>query len=103
METFLEGITLTKFLLLYALALLGMITSILAHQVKYAKKIQRMGGFKMATWVNENWQRSALTLIVMLIGIIFSEETIGIPLTPWAAFLAGFTTDKIIDSLLNRK
>jgi hypothetical protein len=103
MENIIEGLTFEKIGCYYLIALLGMVMSMLIQQVKHQNPIKASGGFKWSTWILENWKRVLLNLLGMLVGILFSEQLLGITLTAWAAFLAGYTTDNVIDSLVNKK
>jgi hypothetical protein len=103
MELIIEGLTWTKLLCYYGIALLGMVISMLVEQVKHSEPIKANGGFKWSYWIIDNWKRTALNLCAMLVGIMFSEQLLGVTLSAWAAFLSGYATDGIVDGLVNRK
>jgi len=103
MENIIEGLTWTKLFQFYAIGLLGMVISMLVQQVHHAQVIQAHGGFKWSKWILENWKRTVLNLLGILVGVLFTENLLGITLTAWSAFLAGYATDDVIDALVNRK
>jgi len=103
METIIEGLTFEKLGIFYAIGLLGMVMSMLLQQIHHSEPIKAHGGFKWTTWFLENWKRTVLNLLGILVGILFSEHLLGITLTAWSAFLSGWATDDVIDSLLNKK
>lgn len=97
------GIPALSFLYFFMWAGLGQALSILQQQIKSAPKIKRLGGFEWRIWVEENWKRWAVTVICMIVGVAFTPQLSGQPLTEFTAFMAGYLTDKTADSLLNRK
>jgi hypothetical protein len=98
-----ETLSLIQFFYFFAYACFGQLFSIAMQQVKYGNKIKAYGGFSLLVWVNENGWRAVLTICCMVAGVLFTEQLSGSPLSAWSAFLSGFATDKIIDSLVNRK
>lgn len=103
MENLILGMTFMQFGYFLMWASFGQLFSLAMQQVKYAPKIQRYGGFSIITWLNENFWRIVLTICAMVAGVAFTPQLTGAELNEFTAFLAGFTTDKIIDSLMNRK
>lgn len=103
METLIIGMTILQVLYFLAFAAFGQLFSIALQQVKYAPRIKAYGGFRVFRWLDDNIWRVVLTLCAMVAGVLFTPQLSGQELTEWTAFLSGFATDKIIDSLINRK
>lgn len=103
MTSLIMGLTIAHYGYFLAFAMLGQLLSIAVQQVKYGRVIYSSGGFSILIWLNENGWRAILTLGAMIAGVLFTEQLTGAPLNEWQAFLSGFATDKIIDSLVNRK
>ena len=57
----------------------------------------------MKYWWKANRWRTLLSALVIVAGIIFSEQLLSIKMSNWASFLAGFTSDKLIENLLQRR
>jgi hypothetical protein len=103
MESLIIGMTAFQMLYFLSFAAFGQFFSIALQQVKYAPRIKAYGGFSILIWINENFWRVIVTLCAMIAGVLFTPQLTGQELTEWTAFLSGFATDKVIDSLLNRK
>lgn len=52
---------------------------------------------------NDNRDRIILSVIIIPIALIFSEELLGGPLTRQTALMSGFTIDKVIETIKNRR
>jgi len=103
MENIIEGLTWSNLAIYYCIGLFGMAFSMLLQYVHHAEPISAYGGFKWATWFKENWPRVVLNLFGILAGVLFAEQLLGISLSAYSAFLSGWATDDVIDSLLNKK
>lgn len=81
----------------------GQLASVLQQQVKYAPRIQNEGGFRITTWILDNWKRVVLTLLIMSIGILLYDKIFKDPLDELNALLAGAFVDRTWDMITNRK
>jgi len=96
-------LTLTEFLIYFTWACTGQLFAIALQQVKHTETIKTYGGFNLARWICDNGWRVILTTIAMVIGVVFTEPVLNVTLNELTAFFAGMGTDKIIDSLVNKK
>ena len=102
-ELLLGGISLQLFVVYLILAIFGLIISLTLEVYKHWKEIQQGGGFSFGYWIKSNIARVFVSILVIIAGIIFGKEIIGMDINNVTAFLAGFTSDKIIDSFIKRK
>lgn len=94
-----SGMPLNQFIAFYIFALVGLVISTGIELLAARKTIKESGGFNPAIWVLDNWLRIVVSMLVIAVGILFSEELLGIELSPFASLCSGFTTDKIIEAL----
>lgn len=99
-ETLFNGITIVDFVAFYLLALFGLFLSMALEVYKLHKKIE---DFELKIWFDINQYRLLLNLVFIVLGIIFTEELTGSIVTPFTAFLAGFSVDKVIESFKDKK
>lgn len=95
-----EGMSLSHFLAMYALALMGILVSNILDIYSSGERPQ---GFQWSYWWSDNKVRIILSLLFAFLGILFSEQLLGAELTRFLAFTAGLTTDKTIESIKDRK
>lgn len=53
-------------------------------------------------WDDNKW-RVLLSLFVIIVAILFSEDVMEMKMGNWSSFIAGFTADKIIENLMQRR
>lgn len=82
---------------------IGAILSYLIQVYKYFPRIKKESGFSPYFALKDNWLRGLLTIIIVPVGILFSEELLQIKISPFTSMIAGFMSDKTIDALANRK
>ena len=99
----LNGLTPGKYFAIILYIFLGVLFAYVREQVVSAKPIKRSGGFKLATWLQENWKRLLGALIGIHIVAIFGTKLEGEPLTIASAFAFGYTLDGILDMIFKRK
>lgn len=91
----------TQFVAFLLMALFGALVSWLLQGYKNRKVVKARGGFSILEWLYDNRFRLPLTLCAIITGILFSEQLLGMKINLWIAFLSGFSTDRVIDSLVN--
>lgn len=98
-----EALSVKAFIYFYSWAIVGQVTSILIERLRQAAQIKKAGGRTVSEWFSRNIDRILLTLIVMGIGVCFTQPLLSITLNVFTAFLAGFGTDKTIEALTKFK
>lgn len=91
----------TEFIAFLLMALFGALVSWLLQGYKNRKVTKAKGGFSIPEWLYDNRYRLPLTFCTIIAGILFSEQLLGMKINLWIAFLSGFSTDRVIDSLVN--
>lgn len=89
-------------------SIIGFVISVLIELLRTRKKIKAKGGFSIKVWLLDNWVRSSLSIILILVGVLYIPEIgklIGFDLevNNKGALVAGFMTDKIIEALITIK
>lgn len=102
-EAMLLGMEWIQFISFLMFGYLGLVISYLIQLYKYYPRINKNGGFSIWFAISDNWIRIMIGLLIIPVGIRFSQELLGITITEWTAFLSGFFSDRTIDSLKNRK
>lgn len=106
-QIILNGLTVEQYFGYLIYLFLGMLIAYLAERIKYATPIKRSGGFKMATWVQENWKRVLLTMLCVHVVAVFMEKIVGAEASIWQALLVGgtfgYTIDGIVDMIAKKK
>lgn len=105
MQTFLdtlfgEGVQLVDITVYFILGIFGIFSSLVIDV--YSSGIQ-ISQFDRKRWLKDNGFRVIVSIMVLFAAMVFGEEIVGIPTSNWSMFLAGFTSDKIIENLLQRK
>jgi len=95
-----EGITLDMFLVYFVFGLIGLISSVAFDIYSSGTSGNKLSG---KIWWNDNKWRLLLSVLTVIIAILFSEQLMSITMSNWAGFLAGFTADKLIESLIQRR
>lgn len=95
-----EGVTWTMFVVFLTFGLVGLITSV-AFDIYSSGATGKEFSIKIF-WKDNKW-RMLLSLLVIVIAILFSEQLMSITMSNWASFLAGFTADKLIENLMQRR
>ena len=90
-----------KLVALIIFAVIGFVVSLLVDRIKNNRKIKSNGGFSFDYWIRDNWARMILSVIVIILGILFTPQIFGIQISTWGALVAGFCTDTIVAMLLN--
>lgn len=77
-------------------AIIGLIFSLVLELYKSDIKSDK---FSFKYWWSKNKFRVILNIIAMTLGVLFTEDLLGIKLSVYTSFLAGFTSDKILETL----
>lgn len=94
-----DGLSLADFIGYYIIGLLGIATSIFHEVFRKRETIKTSGSsFSWKKLWNDNKLRICLSLLVVAVGILIGEE-FGFIVGKGLAFLAGFGTDKFIETL----
>lgn len=88
-------------LLLYGF--IGLLGSILVELIRHKKNIKSNGGFNTAYWVADNFYRLLLSVLVIVIGVLYTQDLVGMSVGNKGAVVLGFCTDKIIETLVSLK
>jgi hypothetical protein len=95
-----NGVTWEMFISFLLLGFFGLMCSVVFDV--YSSGIDA-NEFEFKKFWKRNKIRTILSLLMLVVGILFSEQLLGASLNTWTAFLAGFTSDKLIENLLRRK
>lgn len=102
LSLFIGGQSFEQFLVAFGFGLLGLLGSLLVQLVKSNKKIKTSGGFSLARWVQDNWIRTALSILIILVGAA-RGEMVTQHFGDWGPLGLGFMTDKVIEALIKVK
>ena len=95
-----EGVTWTMFVVFMTFGFVGLITSVAFDIYSSGAKSKELS---IKKFLKDNSWRLILSLLVIVIAILFSEQLMSIQMSNWASFLAGFTADKLIENLMQRR
>lgn len=95
-----ENITWSMFTVFLLFGLLGLVTSV-AIDI-YSSGIAGKDFSFSIFWQDNKW-RLLLSLLVIVIAIIFSEQLLEMQMGNWSSFIAGFASDKVIENLMQRR
>lgn len=95
-----EGVTFMLLVAYFTLGIFGIITSMIFDV--YSSGIS-WREFDKKRWWKDNAFRTLLSIIVVILSMMFGEEIVGIKTSNWSMFLAGFSADKLIENLLQRR
>lgn len=96
----LNGISPTDFLVYFIFATLGIIVFIVLQQVQRKKEKSEKTASGIGDWIKKNKARVLLTFLAVIIGILFTEDVLGIKLNNWGAMSVGLSTDVIIEKII---
>jgi len=96
-EIILNNINPIDFTAYYILAVIGLSFSLFLEAYDTKTKVN------IKDWFKENKKRIIINLVTIVFGVLFTENISGVELNSYTSFLAGFTTDKIIKVLNNKK
>ena len=95
-----EGVSFKMFIVFTIFGLVGLLTSVAFDIYSSGAKSKELS--LKVFWKDNKW-RLILSLLVIVIAILFSEQLMSISMSNWASFLAGFTADKLIENLMQRR
>jgi len=95
-----EGVKTVDILVYFLVGLFGVFSSMVIDV--YSSGI-KMSELKFKKWFGDNGFRTIVSIMVVFMAMIFGEDLVGIPKSNWSMFIAGFTADKIIENLVQRK
>lgn len=95
-----EGVTWVMFFAFFTMGVLGLVSSVMFDV--YSSGIDTHE-FKLFKFLGDNRIRLMLSILAIIIGVLFSEQILGASLNTWTAFLSGFTSDKIIENMMQRR
>lgn len=101
-HNFLNGQSVEDLLPLLAWGLIGMILSVLLDLIRNKDKIKRTGGFNFSFWFRDNVVRMIISLFIVFIGSVFTEELFQIQ-GGLGGLAAGFISDKVVEALIKFK
>lgn len=99
----LNGKTKEEYLVLVICAIIGLIASLLVELIRHKNDIKKKGGFSFIYWLQDNWSRMLLSVIIILIGVLYTQDLVGIEVGNKGALVMGFCTDKIIETIVSLK
>jgi hypothetical protein len=98
----LDGQSSEQFIAAVILGLIGLLGSIFLQLFKSKKKIKESGGFRLGTWIKDNFARVSLSLLIIIIGAA-KGKLVTDHFGDWGPIGLGFMTDKVIESLSKLK
>lgn len=98
---FLNGQSSEEFTASLIWAGIGLLLSMMLELVA-SSKVKRTGGFSFGFWLKDNIIRIITSVFVIFVGSAFGDKITG-EIPNWGAFLIGFVTDKVIESLIKFK
>lgn len=99
----LNGMPLEKYFAVLLYIFLGVLFKYALEQWQFRKRIKTHGGFKMATWINENKWRFVLGIIGIHIMAVFGPQMNGTPATIFVGFTSGMALDVVLDTFAKPK
>lgn len=91
---FLNGINPIDFIIYYLMGSFGLFISI------YSQFYKRKDVTSFIFYIKDYKKRLFLNIIIIPVGIIFSQNLLGIEIGLWGAFTAGLSTDVLLDRFL---
>lgn len=94
------SITLYTFISLFFWAIIGMIVNMLisaSNRNIHSKKSPLEFSWKF--FIKDNYKRFLISTFLVAIGVVFSQEIFGIETSPFAAFVAGLSMNKIVEKI----
>ena len=101
--TLLGGETVGQFIAYLLFAILGILCSFLIEIMRHQDTIKKTGGFKISTWISDNWVRGLLSIIAVFLICTGSTQLLNMSPSTWTAFSGGLVIDKIIEAIINMK
>lgn len=95
-----EGIGMLDVGIFLLMGLTGLIFSIVIDIYSSGAELAELSWKR---WWGDNKVRLVVSLMLLFITMVFSEQLLEINLSKWSMFLAGFTSDKLIENLVQRK
>ena len=99
----LSGQTKEQYITLIIFAFLGLIGSLLVELIRNKEVIKKSGGFSLGYWFTNNFARLLLSIIIVFVGVLYTEDLVGIAIGNKGALVMGFCTDKIIETIISLK
>ncbi len=101
----LNGHTTEDFIVYLIFGFVGLVLSLIVEIIRSKNKIKARGGFSFAFWITDNYKvlRVFLSVVSVILGVLFSEQLLGFSINNWGAIIAGFSTDKIVETLFSLK
>lgn len=97
-----DGQTTEQFTVNLVLGLIGLIGSLLVQLIRSWDTIKSTGGFSIIRWLQDNYFRVLLSILIILVGAA-RFELVTNHFGDWGAMGLGFMTDKVIEGLLKLK
>ncbi len=102
----LNGQTKEQYISLLIFGFLGLLVSILVELLRAKNKIKEKGGFSFAIWFTDNWARTLLSILVIVIGVLYAPDLgkgfgLDLQVGNKGALITGFMTDKLIEALIS--
>ena len=101
----LSGISLQQCLVYFFFGMIGIIFSMLIEVYRKSSKHKlnnKEFSFSTGYYVQDNFIRFILSIFVVMAGILFTEDLLQMKINNFVALLAGFNTDKIIESFKSK-
>ncbi len=81
----------------------GLISSILVELIRHKNVVKSKGGFSIGYWFQDNFARVLLSIIIIIVGVLYSDDLVGVGVGNKGALVLGFCTDKIIETIISLK
>ena len=91
-----QAIPVKLFLIYIIFSIIGLVFSLLLEVYKAGIKPET---FDWGYYWKRNRFRILLNIITMTLGVLFTEDLLGIELNVYSSLLAGFTSDKVLETL----
>ncbi len=101
LDLLLNGMSLQQFTVFFILGMVGVVGSMIMEMYKKRMNFKAEGksfDFSMGYWIKDNAMRFILSTFAVIVGILFTKDVLDTELNNFTAFLAGFNTDKIIET-----
>ena len=99
----LSGQTKEQYLGLILFGFLGLIASVLVELIRHKSNIKITGGFNLGYWFTDNFARLLLSILIVFVGVLYTQDLVGIEIGNKGALVMGFCTDKIIETIVSLK
>lgn len=100
LDILLNGMSLSSFGAYFILGMIGVIVSMLAEILRTNNKCKAKGEtftFSLGYWIKDNFIRLVLSMIIVILGVLYTKDLLGIEINSMLALSAGFNSDKLVE------